>query len=114
VISLTEDAAVFKARDFLPAKPHFKRDFLSMLPEFWCGTMRSRVRAAELDGTIYYAASRNLRMINTRERADCVGLRILEHFGVRAHGRPNEIVAIEDRRPLGRRLRRDDAIDLSG
>jgi hypothetical protein len=114
VISLTEDAAVFKARNFFPAQPHFKRYFLGMLPQFGRCTMRSRVGAAELDRTIYYAASRNLRMINTRERADCVRLRILEHFGVGAHRRLNEIVAIEDRRPLGRRLRRDDAIDLGG
>ena len=114
MIPLAEHAAVFKSRNFFPAQPHFERYFLGMLSQFGRSAMRSRVGAAELDRTIYDAASRNLRMINTRERADCVGLRILEHFGVGTHRRPNEIVAIEDRPPLIGALRRDDAIDLGG
>src|SRR5712672_4419595 len=85
-----------------------------MLPEFGRGAMRSWVCAAELDGTVYDSASGNLRMIDGRERADCVGLRILEDLRVGTHRRPDEVVAIEDRRPLIGALRRYDAIDLGG
>src|SRR5260370_31428586 len=85
-----------------------------MLPKFGRSAMRSRVGVAELDWAVDDPASGNLRMINRGERADCVGLRIFEHFGVGAHGRPDEVVVIENRRPLVCALRCDHAIDLAG
>ena len=97
---LTEGAGGFQTRDFVPGQAHFERHFLGMLAEFGRRAMRLRGDVAKLDGAVHDAASGNIRMVDGGESADSFGLRIVEHFGVGADGRPDEIVAIENRRPL--------------
>src|SRR5277367_2831842 len=97
---LTQRAGRFQAGDFVPAQSHFERDFLGVLAELGSGSMRVPRGVAEFDGTVDDAAFGNVWMIDGGESTDGRGLRIVEHFGVGAHGRADEIVAIENGRPF--------------
>src|SRR6202030_2789442 len=85
-----------------------------MLAEFGRGAMRLRRHVAKFDWAVHDAASRNIRMIDGRESADGGGLRIVEHLGVGADGRPDQIVTIENRRPFVGGATAYDAIDFGG
>src|SRR5271165_789405 len=111
---LTQRAGRFQAGDFVPVQAYLERDFLCVLAELGSGAMRMARGVAEFDRTVDDAAFGNVGMIDGGESADGRSLRVVEHFGVGAHGRPDEIVAIENGRPFVCGSGGDGAIDFAG
>src|SRR3984957_16770328 len=99
-MNLTKCARGFQTCDLVPRQPHFERDFFGMLAELGRCPMRLRKGIAKLDRAVHHAAPWNVRMIDGGESADGVSLRIVEHFGVGADWRPDQVVAIENRSPF--------------